>query len=129
MTDEAKHFRWEEQRVDHLRGGITRRLVTSDKAMIGEVRFEKGATVPLHSHEHEQFTHVVEGALCVTLGDEGDQKTMIVRAGEVILIPSHMPHAVEALEATLEYDVFTPPRLDWLDPDSQFLRADANTNG
>ncbi len=121
MPDNAQHFRWADRPLEHLRGGITRRYVTSAHAMIGEVAFRAGDTVPTHTHENEQFTHVVRGALRFRLGTEGDE--VLVRAGEVILIPSGMPHAVEALEDTLEYDVFTPPRQDWTDPRSTFLRG------
>lgn len=122
MSERAKHYVWSERPLEHLRGGITRRYVTSNKAMIGEVTFRKGDSVPAHSHENEQFTHVVKGCLVFLLGEDG-KEAVTVRAGEVILIPSNLLHAVEALEDTLEYDVFTPPRQDWIDTDSGFLRG------
>ncbi len=124
MPGSAQHFRWADRPLEHLRSGITRRYVTSAKAMIGEVALRKGDTVPPHAHENEQFTHVVRGALRFRLGADGAEE-VLVRAGEVILIPSGMLHAVDALEDTLEYDVFTPPRQDWTDPGSTFLRGDA----
>ena len=128
MPEHATHFKWKELPVERLRGGITRRFVTSERAMIGEVSFRKGDTVPAHQHDNEQFTHVVSGALRFTLGQLGENAAT-VRAGEVILIPSGLLHAVEALEDTLEYDVFSPPRRDWLDPASDFLRGEVRGPG
>ena len=125
MPDQAQHFKWSNQPSEQLRGGIARRFVTSKRAMIGEVTFREGDTVPPHAHENEQFTHVVSGALRFTLGDQ----IVFVRAGEVILIPSGLTHSVEALEDTLEYDVFTPPRQDWIDPASGFLRTEVSKSG
>ena len=122
MSSQAEHYRWDSQPVEHLRGGITRRFVTSERVMIGEVRLEKGDIVPTHSHENEQLTHVVKGRLKFVLGAGGEQ-VVIVSAGEVIVIPPNLPHGVEAIEETLEYDVFNPPRQDWIDPGSGFLRG------
>ncbi len=122
MHDEAQHFRWPDRPLERLRDGITRRFITSASAMIGEVTLEKGAIVPPHAHDNEQFTHVVRGKLRVSLGEE-EQQVFMVGPGEVILIPSGLLHAVEAVEDTLEYDVFTPPRQDWIDLDSTFLRG------
>ena len=122
MSLQAAHYRWNEQRLEHLRGGITRRFVTSERVMIGEVRFERGDVVPAHSHVHEQFTHVVSGCLRFTLGAKGED-VVLVNAGEVIVIPPNLLHGVEALHDTVEYDVFNPPRQDWIDPDSGFLRG------
>lgn len=122
MSSQAGHYRWDEQPQEHLRGGITRRFITSERVMIGEVRFEKGDTVPSHAHVHEQFTHVVRGCLRFTLGATGEH-VVLVNAGEVIVIPPSLPHGIEALDDTLEYDVFNPPRQDWIDPGSDFLRG------
>ncbi|MFT3972102.1 MAG: cupin domain-containing protein [Amaricoccus sp.] len=122
MNGKASHHIWRERPLEALRGNITRRYVTSDRMMLGEVTFEKGDSVPPHRHENEQFTHVLRGCLKFTLGDKGED-TVVVAAGEVIVIPSDLLHAVEALEDTLEYDMFTPPRQDWIDSESAFLRG------
>lgn len=113
MPTEAEHFAWEDRAVEQFQPDISRSYITSAKAMIGRVVFKKGATVGSHFHEHEQFTHVVEGCLKFFLG-ENLEREITVCAGEVILIPSNMPHGVEAIEDTVEYDVFTPPREDWI---------------
>ncbi len=122
VQTQAQHFRWLDRPLEQLRPGIARRFVTSASAMIGEVTLQKGSIVPPHAHENEQFTHVVRGSLRITLGIDGGQ-VVVVGVGEVILIPSNLVHAVEAMEDTLEYDVFTPPRRDWIDPENTFLRG------
>ena len=97
---------------------IGRRLITGDEMMIAHVYLAKGAIVPEHSHHNEQITYILEGRLRFTLGDE----TVDVGAGEVLHIPAHVPHRAEALEDTLDVDIFHPPRQDWLDGTDAYLR-------
>jgi quercetin dioxygenase-like cupin family protein len=117
----AKHYRWDELPLEKLKGGLTRRLITGDRMMIAHVRFQKGDDVPRHSHENEQITYILEGALKFRLGSEGERE-VIVRAGEVLVIPSNLPHSALALEDTLDMDVFNPPRQDWLAGTDAYLR-------
>jgi len=117
----ATHYRWEELPAEQLKGSLTRRLITGDRMMIAHVYFKKGDDVPRHSHENEQITYVLEGALQFWLGAEGERE-LIVRAGEVLVIPSWLPHSASALEDTLDVDVFNPPRQDWLAGTDAYLR-------
>ena len=117
----AKHYRWKEIPAEPMKGGITRRLVTGDRMMIAQVFLKKGDDVPQHSHENEQLTYILEGALQFWLGEKGERE-LIVRAGEVLVIPSYLPHRALALEDTLDVDVFNPPRQDWLDGTDAYLR-------
>jgi quercetin dioxygenase-like cupin family protein len=87
--------------------------------MIAHVYLTKGAIVPEHAHHNEQITYILEGLLRFFLPDE----TIDVGAGEVLTIPAHLPHRAEALEDTLDVDVFHPPRSDWLDGSDAYLRA------
>ena len=118
----ARHFRWEELPAEKLKDGLTRRLIASDRMMIAHVYFKKGIDVPQHSHENEQITYILEGALQFRLGANGERE-LIVRAGEVLVIPSYLPHSAVALEDTLDVDVFNPPRQDWLAGTDAYLRA------
>ena len=95
---------------------IARRLFTGKRIMLAQVYLDKGAIVPWHSHENEQLTWVQEGSLRFWIGEEGspDMKNLVVGAGDVLYIPSNVPHKAEALEDTLDVDVFSPPREDWL---------------
>jgi len=92
--------------------------------MLAHLYLDEGAVVPRHSHENEQLTYVLEGALRFEMGEDGDEE-IVVRAGEVLHIPSHVPHRVVALEDTLDVDIFSPPRQDWLSgTDSYFHDED-----
>ena len=116
------HYRWSDLPAEPLKGTISRRLVTSERMMIAHVYFKKGDDVPRHSHENEQITYILEGALEFWFG-AGDDRRLVVRAGEVVVIPSHLPHRALALEDTLDVDIFCPPRQDWLAGTDAYLRG------
>jgi quercetin dioxygenase-like cupin family protein len=117
----ATHYRWKDQLSETMKGTITRRTITGKRIMFGEIRFKKGDTVPRHAHDNEQFTYVVEGALRFWFGDDGKEE-MVAAAGEVVVIPPNLPHRAEALHDTVEFDIFNPPRQDWLDKTDTYLR-------
>lgn len=119
-TTEVTFHRWSEMDKERVTDQISRRLVTGQGMMLAHVYLEKGAVVPKHQHHNEQLTYILEGALRFWIGEHGEQ-TIDVRAGEVLHIPSNVWHKAEALEDTLDVDVFNPPRQDWLDgTDSYF---------
>jgi quercetin dioxygenase-like cupin family protein len=118
----ATHYRWEDLPREELNPQIGRRLITGDRMMIAQVYLAKGALVPQHAHENEQITYILEGHLRFSLGD-GVGEIVDVRAGEVLTIPPNVPHAAEAIEDTLDVDVFNPPRQDWLDGTDAYLRG------
>jgi quercetin dioxygenase-like cupin family protein len=101
---------------------LERRLITGDRMMLAHVYLAKGCVVPKHRHENEQLTYILEGALRFRIGDDGAQ-IVVVSAGEVLHIPSNVWHEAEALEDTLDVDIFDPPRQDWLDKTDDYLRA------
>jgi quercetin dioxygenase-like cupin family protein len=115
------HYRWDEVRLEPLKGTITRRVITGKRMMIAHVHLKKDDEVPRHSHENEQITYILQGALHFWFGEDGAEE-LTVRAGEVIVIPSHLPHRALALEDTLDVDVFCPPREDWLSGTDAYLR-------
>jgi quercetin dioxygenase-like cupin family protein len=118
----ATHHRWEDVPREALNPLIGRRLITGNALMIAHVYLAKGAIVPKHAHHNEQLTYILEGVLRFRLGeDEGH--VIDVHAGEVLTIPANLPHTAEALEDTLDVDVFTPPREDWLDGSDAYLRG------
>jgi len=118
----ARIHRWNDIPAEKLKGTITRKLITSDRMMVAHIDLKKGDDVPLHSHENEQISYLLSGALQFWLGEKGDQ-AMVVRAGEVLVIPSNLPHRALALEDTLSIDIFCPPRQDWLDGTDAYLRG------
>ena len=121
-TPREVHYRWRDLPTEPLKGTITRRLVTSERMMIAHVYFKKGDDVPRHSHENEQITYILEGALNFWFGANGERE-ITVRAGEVVVIPSHLPHRALALQDTLDVDIFCPPRQDWLNGTDAYLRG------
>jgi quercetin dioxygenase-like cupin family protein len=119
-TSTVRHFRWSDLPEERVTDVISRKLITGDQMMIAHVYLKKGALVPQHSHHNEQITYIISGALQFSIGaDRAEQ--IVVRAGEVLHLPSNVPHEARALEDTLDVDVFSPPRQDWLDgTDSYF---------
>ena len=121
----ATLYRWESMPREVISPVIERRLVTGERMMIAHVYIKQGGIVPLHSHDNEQLTYILEGALRLWVGPEGSPEQAVhdVHAGEVLVIPSHLPHRALALEDTLDVDVFCPPRQDWLDKTDSYLRG------
>ena len=101
---------WNEIDLEKVTELISRKLVTGDQQMLVQVYLKRGALVPLHSHESEQMTYVLEGMLRLRI----DGEETIVRDGEVVRIPSGVPHQTEALVDTFELDLFSPVRPEWL---------------
>jgi len=116
----AKWYRWDEVPREELHERLSRRLITGDQVMLAHVYLKQGCVVPKHSHENEQFTYILEGALRFLVGEEADE--MVVRAGEVLHLPANVPHEAHALEDTLDVDIFYPPREDWLNKTDAYLR-------
>ena len=120
----VRHLRWNDIHKESVTAQLSRRLVTGDRMMLAQVYLDKGCIVPKHSHENEQITWILEGALKFWIGEDGAEE-VIVRAGEVLHIPSNVPHKAEALERTLDLDVFAPPRQDWLDHTDGYFHTNA----
>ena len=108
--NQAAHYRWEEMKQDTPMPLLSRRRVMGEKMMISEITLFKGCEVLLHSHENEQFSCVLSGWLRFTtqLAD-GTMRHLDVRGGEVLHLPSHVPHGVVAMEETVVLDLFSPP--------------------
>lgn len=120
MNTKVRHFRWDSMPKEVVTDTISRRLITGDAMMLAHVYLDKGAIVPQHSHHNEQLTYIIQGALHFWIGADGKEE-IVVGAGEVLHIPSNVPHRAEALEDTLDVDIFSPPREDWLNgTDSYF---------
>ena len=115
------HYTWDAMPKEKVTDLLDRRLITGDRMMLAHVYLKKGCIVPKHQHENEQLTYVLEGALKFWIGED-QQQTLVVGPGQVLVIPGNVPHKAEALEDTLDVDVFSPPRQDWLDKTDNYLR-------
>ena len=119
MSEKWKYESFAKIPVDHLNPLLERQFVHGKQGMLARLLLRKGCIIPRHSHENEQITYVLEGALKFVLDDKDE---VVVRSGELLVIPSNIPHAAEALEDTIDLDVFTPPRADWIDGTDAYLR-------
>ncbi len=128
MTTEATATRycWDDMPKERVTDLLSRRLITGDSMMLAHVYLAKGCIVPKHSHHNEQLTYILEGALKFWLGENQDEE-VIVAAGEVLHIPGNLPHKAEALEDTLDVDIFSPPREDWINKTDAYLRSGGET--
>lgn len=113
-----RHLKWDEVEREVLTPLFERQLIVGQDVMLARILLRKGCIVPLHSHENEQLSMILEGALKFWI----DGKEIVVRPGEVLTIPPNMPHTAEALEDTLGIDVFNPPRADWINKTDSYLR-------
>jgi quercetin dioxygenase-like cupin family protein len=120
MTDKATAFRWDDVPAEQVSPTLARRLISGERVMLAQVSLRKDGIVPKHRHVHEQFTVVTRGALHFRIGDEGEE--VIIRSGEVLHIPSDVPHEAVVLEDSDVLDVFSPPREDWLAGTDTYLR-------
>jgi quercetin dioxygenase-like cupin family protein len=114
-----QHISWKAVELEDLNPLLQRHFIVGQNIMLARVLLKKGCIVPEHSHHNEQVTYILDGALKFWI----DGKEIVVRAGEVLTIPPHMPHKAEALEDTVDLDVFNPPRADWINKTDQYLRG------
>jgi quercetin dioxygenase-like cupin family protein len=117
-TTTVQHVQLAKIPTERLNPLLDRQFVFGEKGMLARLVLRAGCVVPLHSHENEQITYILEGALKFCL--EG--KDIIVRAGEILIIPANVPHSAEALEDTVDLDLFCPPRADWINGSDAYLR-------
>lgn len=116
---EPQHIAWRSIELEEMNPLLQRHFIVGQQIMMARVLLKKGCVVPEHSHHNEQVTYILDGALKFWI----DGKELVVRTGEVLTIPPYMPHKAEALEDTIDLDVFTPPREDWIEKDDQYLRG------
>ncbi|HEX9562751.1 MAG TPA: cupin domain-containing protein [Gemmatimonadaceae bacterium] len=120
-TETVVFHRWDDIPLETVTPLLDRKLITGERMMLAQVFLKKGCIVPRHQHENEQLTYILQGALRFWIGEDESQ-VQDVRAGEVLYIPSNVWHKAEALEDTLDVDVFSPPRQDWLAGTDDYLR-------
>src|ERR671918_2145616 len=112
-------YRWDEIALEKVTEMISRKIITGEREMVTQIYLKAGCVVPMHSHESEQMTYILQGALRFLVGGED----ITVREGEVLHIPSRVEHQAEALEDTFELDLFSPIRQDWLDGTDSYFQV------
>jgi unsaturated pyranuronate lyase len=111
-------FDWGAVRKEQMNPKIWRKVINGERITLAQIFIAKDGVVPTHHHDNEQMSYVLEGALKFEIGGE----EVIVRKGEVVHIPSNVPHGVVALEDTFDIEIFSPVRLDWLNGKDDYLR-------
>jgi len=109
---------WDKLDSEKLSEVISRNMVSGEDGTLARVLIARGGIVPRHSHRSEQYTMILSGALKFIF-DDGE---LVVRPGQVLVIPAHVPHAAEALEDTVDIDFFAPRREDWISKTDEYLR-------
>lgn len=110
---------WAKMETEKLSERITRQMLSGEHATVARIFLKRGAIVPRHEHVSEQYSLIVSGALKFVF----DDREVVLREGEIVFIPSNVPHAAEALEDTVDLDVFSPRREDWIRKDDAYLRG------
>ena len=113
-----QHLAWETMKKEIMNDKLSRRVVHGEKITLAQLHFAKDCTVPVHHHENEQITIIVQGLVKFNLGG----KEVLARAGDVVVIPPNLPHKVEVLEDSVAYDIFSPIRSDWIAGADSYLR-------
>jgi quercetin dioxygenase-like cupin family protein len=112
-AESVTYYKWSDVPLETVTPMLDRKLITGDRMMLAQVFLKKGCIVARHQHHNEQLTYILEGCLRFWIGED-ESHVQDVRAGEVLHIPSNVWHKAEALEDTLDVDVFSTPREDWL---------------
>lgn len=118
-SSQFQYIRLKDFPVEEVNPLLDRQLISGERSMLARIVLRAGCVVPQHSHDNEQITYVLEGALQFSI--QGQE--IIVRAGEVLVIPAQMPHGAVALEDTVDLDIFCPPRTDWAEGTDAYLRG------
>jgi quercetin dioxygenase-like cupin family protein len=109
---------WKTMEVEKLNDTISRQMVSGENATLSQMLLKRGAVVPRHSHVNEQYSWIISGALNFVF----DDREIMVSAGEVLLIPAHVPHLLVAIEDTVDVDFFAPRREDWIRKEDTYFR-------
>lgn len=109
---------WDSVELEVLNPLLSRQCIHTPTMTFAKVILKKGCVVPEHFHVAEQITYPVSGSLTFYLN--GQEITL--HPGEVLTIPSNMPHKAVAFEDCVEFDIFSPPRQDWIDKSDAYLR-------
>jgi quercetin dioxygenase-like cupin family protein len=107
----ARLHRWDEIALEKVTEMVSQKIVRGEREMLAQIYLKRGVLVPMHAHDSEQMTYILQGSLRVLV----DGEEIVVGEGEVLHIPPGAQHQAEALEDTFELVVFSPIRDDWVD--------------
>ncbi len=116
---------WDDIPMEQVADGMRRQIVTGEKMTVARIYFEDGFVVPLHAHENEQITQVLQGVMRFWFG-ENREVVRDAHPGDVIVIPANLPHAAQMIGEVVEMDIWAPRREDWLNKTDDYLRSGAD---
>ena len=111
-------YSWSKIPTEKLTEKLGRKLISGKNVMLAQVFLKKGCVIAKHSHESEQMTYILSGSMKLCLPNQ----EVTLNEGDVLHIPSNVEHSAIALEDTLDLDVFSPIRQDWLNGTDSYLR-------
>jgi quercetin dioxygenase-like cupin family protein len=115
-------IKWNDVELETVNDRMQRRIVTGDRMTVARIYFKDGFLVPQHRHENEQITQVISGTLRFRFGDDRSE-VVDVGPGEVVVIPSNLPHEALCIGDVEEMDMWSPRRDDWLNRTDDYLRS------
>src|SRR5271170_7474325 len=101
---------WKSMELEQLNDKLSRQMISGENATVSQLLLKKGAVVPRHSHTNEQYSWIISGTLKFIF----DDREILVRAGDILVIPPSVPHSAVAVEDTVDVDIFAPRREDWI---------------
>ncbi len=113
-----KHYRLNQIPEEKVTDLLSRRFFSGEKITFAFLTLKKGCVVPQHQHDSEQFSYCMSGSLRFVIGGE----ELLLKAGELVVIPSNVPHQAVADEDFTGIDVFSPIRKDWIEGSDDYLR-------
>ena len=117
----VKKINWDDVPIETVTSKMERKLIYGDKIMIAKMKFKDGFIVPLHEHKNEQISQVISGSIRFWFGKDKEE-TMLMHAGDVVVIPANLPHEALMIGEVEGMDTWTPIREDWLDGSDAYLR-------
>lgn len=104
---EGKWVKWDGLDPLEIVPGLNFQPVLGDKVMVNFVAFEPNTEAPVHWHDEEQISFVIDGEFEFEVAGE----KRVMRRGDAVVIPPNVPHGARTHDNTcLEIDVFHPPR-------------------
>jgi quercetin dioxygenase-like cupin family protein len=118
-NSEIQKLSWETIEKEQLSEYLSRQAVFGEKGTVVQFSARKGATATRHSHDNEEYALITSGKLKFTF----DDREVVAKAGDVLVIPANVPHTMVALEDVLLVEFFAPAREDWIRGEDQYLRG------
>ena len=106
-TGTGRFVKWDDLDPLEMLPGLRFQPVLGEKLMVNFVQLDPHTKAPVHWHDEEQISIVLEGEFEFEVA--GEKQT--IRKGQAVVIPPNVPHGARTYDnPCLEIDVFYPPR-------------------